>query len=414
VEVHRETLDAQKTPPQFGVTGDWGGLRTRLDEAGVKVTGGLVTEAAWNPAGGERELVRDSSQVALGATADSERLFGLKGGTLQATLTYRFGRDLGQDAGLGVLQQVQEIFGRGRVVRLTQLWYEQTFSDDAVALKLGRATVGEDFANFSCYFQNLSFCGSQPGNLVGDYWFNWPISQWMARLRVNHGDFHGQAGIYEVNPSNLDEDFTIGNLNGADGVLTPFELAWTPKFGPEGMRGSYKIGAWNNTAGGGDVFLDVNGQPLVLTGLAPLQRSARYGAWINIQQQLFGTVKDGNPYTGLAVFLNATQADRATSAVDNQISAGLFWKGIVARSPKDALGIAVARTHVNDRVRRGQQVDPARPDEQTSEYATEVYYSFHPWEGVELRPNFQYVYHPGGREDADAVVVIGLKAGLTL
>ena len=34
--------------------------------------------------------------------------------------------------------------------------------------RMVRLTVGEDFASFSCDFQNLTFCGAQPGNLVLD------------------------------------------------------------------------------------------------------------------------------------------------------------------------------------------------------------------------------------------------------
>ena len=73
--------------------------------------------------------------------------------------------------------------------------------------KVGRLGVGEDFASFACDFQNLTFCGSDPGNLVGNYIFNWPVSQWATRLKVALDDFgYVQIGAYDINPKYLNTD----------------------------------------------------------------------------------------------------------------------------------------------------------------------------------------------------------------
>src|SRR6201999_557520 len=161
----------------------------------------------------------------LGAAANLGTLpAGLDGGTMQFTITDRRGDDLGAAANLGTLQQVQEVFGRGQTLRLTQLWYEQKFDSDTWALKLGRTTVGEDFDSFPCYFMNLSLCGSEPGNLAGSYWYNWPVSQWSGRLRRNDGDRYIEGAVYEVNPRNLENSFSFGHFSGATGVLVPFEV----------------------------------------------------------------------------------------------------------------------------------------------------------------------------------------------
>ena len=57
-------------------------------------------------------------------------------------MTYRRGKDLGAAANLGVLQQVQEVYGRGQTWRLTQFWYQQSFANGHADLKLGRLTQG--------------------------------------------------------------------------------------------------------------------------------------------------------------------------------------------------------------------------------------------------------------------------------
>jgi len=74
----------------------------------------------------------------------------------------------------------------------------------------------------------------------------------------------------------------------------------------------------------------------------------------------------------------------------------------------------VARTHVNGRVADGQRLDPTRPAVLGSEYAAEVYYSIHPAEWLEMRPNVQFVHHPGGYSQVDDVTILGLKAAFTL
>ncbi len=344
---------------------------------------------------------------------DLDKVVGLKGGAFQATVTYRRGRDLGADANLGVLQQVQEVYGRGQTLRLTQFWYEQTLGEK-LELKIGRTNPGEDFAVFSCYFQNLSFCGAQPGNLNGDYWQNWPIGQWGARLRYDVNDhLMLKTAAYEVNPRNLEKDFVIGRFHGATGALIPVEAEWH-RGDNDGRVGAYKVGGWVNTSNGDDVFYDVNRQPIAITGLAPLRRSARYGVYFNLQQQITGTSKDGKSVTGLSVFLNATQADRATSTTDNQVAAGLFYKGLVPWRPGDILGFGVARTNVNGRVAKGEALDPTRPAVQDAEYASEIYYSVHPTRWLELRPNVQFIHNPGGVHDANDVGVLGMKAAITL
>jgi porin len=46
---------------------------------------------------------------------------------------------------------------------------------------------------------------------------------------------------------------------------------------------------------------------------------------------------------------------------------------------------------------------------QSSEYEAEVYYGWTPWPFVTVRPNLQYVVHPGGSSVYENDIVIGLK-----
>jgi porin len=258
--------------------GDWDGARTRLLNSGIDFQFGYTSEVAGNATGGQRRQVAYTDQWTFGTTFDLTKLGVVPGGTIQVTWTDRNGSNLSDDAGLGTLQQVQELFGRGQTLRLTQFWYDQKFVDSVVDWKIGRITFGEDFASFACDFQNLTFCGAQPGNLVGNYIYNWPVSQWASRLRFDLRGFgYFQFGVFDANPNYLSVEQSALPVfySGSTGLLIPAELGWLPKFG--NLQGSYKFGGWYDTSTAPDVLTDINGNAAVLSGQPLLQSRGRYG-----------------------------------------------------------------------------------------------------------------------------------------
>jgi porin len=408
-----DTQQAPTTPATL--TGEWGGLRTKLRDDGIDLTAGYTSEFAANVQGGERHDATETGQFAFGAKIDTDKLFGLRGGTIQATITYRRGKDLDLRAGLDNLQQVQEVYGRGQTWRLTELWYQQQLGG-GFDIKAGRLVQGGDFSSFSCSFENLSFCGAPVGNVAGDYWYNYPVAQWGARLRVKHPDWYAMVGAYENNPNNLDNDFALSH-GGATGVLVPVEFGWTPHLGPQHLPGSYRVGGWYNSSNAPDVLIGSNREPFAISGLDPIQKTGRYGGYILLQQQLTGTFSedaDGPKAThGLSVFLNVTQTDRSTERLDNQIAAGLFYVGPFAARPKDDVGLAFARTAVNSRAAESELLAAPNSEKARAEYDAELYYSINvrPW--LIVRPNIQYVADPGGYDTSTNLVILGVKSAIT-
>ena len=409
--------NADEVSPNQGLLGDWGGERTRLYQRGIDFQLGYTAELAYNAEGGDGHLLRHADQFNIGTTLDLEKLLGWSGSKVQVTITDRNGDNLSTDANLGTLMQVQEIYGRGNVFRWTQFWYEQQLFDDKLDLKLGRMGVGEDFMSFSCYFQNLSFCGSLPGNIVST-WFNWPVSQWATRAKVNFTpQWYAQAGAYQVNPHYLDpsEGIRLNNPSGTIGTLIPVEVGWTPKFGKAGLPGAYRVGVWYDSSNQPDVFLAANGNPLVLSPGVPAQLNGHEtGGYVMLQQQVTAVRDDVS--RGLTLFANFVQADRDTATIDQLITVGVFYAGPFDARWQDDLGFAVGRTHVNNNVAHGEQLQNANElgpvAVQGSEYPFELYYSINATNWITLRPNIQYIYHPGGTSENTNVVVVGLKASI--
>src|SRR5262249_40189789 len=151
-------------------------------------------------------------------------------------------------------------------------------------------------------------------------WYNWPVSQWAARVRVNASDFYAQIGAYTVNPGNLDTGsaMRLNTPGGKIGTLIPFEVGWTPKLGDAGLPGAYRIGFWYDTSNLPDVFTAANGNPLVLSpGVPPRTNGHETGGYLMLQQQV--STHGGDRARGLTVFGNFVQADRDTAVIDQVI-----------------------------------------------------------------------------------------------
>jgi porin len=396
---------------------DWDGIRSALLDKGIDFRLGYVSETATNAKGGEKELWRYTDQWTFATKLDLEKILGLKQAQFKITITDRDGHNLSQDANLQTLQLVQEVYGRGQTWRWTQFFYQQQYLGGMLDWKVGRLTEGEDFAAFSCQFQNLTFCGAPPGNLVGNYWYNWPVSQWATRVKVSIAGFgYVQLGAFEVNPSYLLTRYALdfGSPPGATGVLVPFEIGWLPRFGAD-LDGSYKFGGWYNSSTEPDVVDNTEGQPLAIDGGQPLMRHGAYGAYVNFQQRLTSP-PTAAPKRGLSVFFNATYTDHRTATLDSQLAVGLFYTGPFAALPSDELGFAIGRTHVNDRVANVETlqniVGQGPVGVQNAEWVGELYYNFHPAPWLDVRPNLQYVRHPGGIDANTDDVIVGLKLAI--
>jgi porin len=406
---------AQDASPHQGLLGDWGGQRTALYQAGVDFQLSYFNEFGYNTSGGSTELARYADQSVAGVTLDLDKLWGWKKASFQFTLTDRNGKNLSADADLGTLMQVQQVYGRGSIVRLTELYYEQSLLHGALDLKFGRLPVGDDFFPWSCVFMNLSFCGSLPGNMVST-WYNWPVSQWAGRVKVVLApDWDVKIGIYQINPGFLDNanGLDLGSPAGTIGALVPLELTWSPKLGEAHLPGTYRIGAWYDSSTQPDVFTAANGQPLVLNpGVPPLQHSGESGFYFNVQQQLTRVGNDNS--RGLSAFVNFVQGDRNTATIDQIFSLGLLYTGLFPGRPSDVAGFAVGRTQVNPRVADGQNLQNATGAEapvpvQNAEYPFELFYSFAATRWLTLQPVIQYISRPGGTSANPNATVVGLN-----
>ena len=384
--------------------GEWPSIRSELSDLGIQVSLTAVDEAVLNLSGGERRIAQEAGQLALQTEFDLQKSLGLQGARVLVTLVDRWGRDAATDAGIPALQLLNEVYGRGNIVRLEQFAWDQKWLGGSVETTVGRLAFGDEFFTYPCDFINLTFCPGQAGNLVGNYIYNWPVSQWAAVARVNFGtEGYAKAGVFDSNPDYLSTKpnpaLWPAFPDDSQGVILPAEVAWTPKF--NGLAGSYQIGGWWNNSAAPNAATSIDGEPILVSGLPGVPGHGRYGFSTVLQQQLARDPANPDPKNnGLNVFLLASYADRRTSTTDYQIFGGIVQYGLGPSRPKDGYGIAVGTTHVNPNIANGQilanalGVGPGFV--QRNEYVTEAWYGWQTTPWLNLKLDAQYVVCPGG------------------
>jgi len=420
-----------------GVFGTWGGLRTALSDYGVDFEVSYINESAANVSGGASREAASADQIFLGGSLDLNRLVDVPGAKIIFSITDRNGESLSVKAGLNTLLEVQEIYGEGNYTRLNQLYWEQQLFNDKVLLKFGRLTGTFDFMPFSCDFQNISFCATIPSHGVVTNWIAFPGDTWagVARFNLEH-DWYVQGGVYEVNPDFQEHKyrFAFETPFGGQGTREVAEVGWLPA--SAGSNGGYRLGAWYDNVGGDDLYLNTAGQPLATSGGTPLQRHHQSGFYAMAQQHIWtpaeGTLASSPSASslpaprprpriaetrGVSVFMNFMQADPRITAKQQIVEVGLFWTGPFAARPRDDLGVAIGRTHVNKLIAQGQALyntDVALPSGlapgpiQHNEYPMEIYYGIKVTPAIDLRPNIQIIHAPGGVNERTDVVLFGL------
>ena len=388
---------------------DPSGQRAALEARGVVFDLGYTSEDAHNLSGGTRRTGTHIGQLAMGVHVDLERLQGWTGMQAQVSLSHRDGGNLDTRAGLGRLLQSQEAAGRGTLWRLGSLWVGKRWADDRFGLKVGRMAVGDDFNALDCTAMSLTFCGSQPAMIAGDYWFNGPLSQWaVVADYAPTRQTYLRLGAYQVNPRYADE--RGGGLrlapSGTAGTLTPVEFGWQGRV--NGLPGRYALGGWYSSAPRADAWRDLQGGAWRESGLPAAQRSGAYGGWASLRQQ-FTRGDRSTPEAGLRGQLDLVRTDRRTGTIDATLHAIATYTGVGPRRPADQIGIGVAATEVNPRYAR--RADGADGEAKT-EYTAEAFYVWQAWPGVTLQPVVQYVVHPGGLSAAHDALVVGMKTQL--
>ena len=137
-------------------TGDWLGVRTKLEDKRVEISGGYTAEVWGNTTGGLKTGAVYTGLLDFGATVDLEKLVGWKGASVSTRWLWLSGRDASEDL-VGNFLTISNIAGFN-TLRMGEFWFQQDLfprGDDGLpglSLRVGQMIADSEFVMRTRYF----------------------------------------------------------------------------------------------------------------------------------------------------------------------------------------------------------------------------------------------------------------------
>ncbi|MBI5814277.1 MAG: carbohydrate porin [Nitrospinae bacterium] len=379
------------------LTGDWGGLRSAMEDKGLSFEIVYKGEFARLFTGGvepnSKTMYLDNLDLKF--TLDTEKAGMWEGGALFFHGLANNGDDPSTFVGD---TQVTSNIESNDTTRVYQLWYEQTLYDKQLAILFGLHDFNSEFftSEYAGLFLNSSFgIGPSVSHAVPVSIFN--VSAIGLRIKAELAENFGLlAAVYDGNPGD-----PYQNMNGLDikidepneGLMEVMEL----QYGIGGeesafLPGKYRLGVWWHTGKFEDVrMMDADGNPVV--------HKESSGFYITFDQLVYET-HEGH---GLAIFGQYGVAPKTHSQISDYFGGGLHYMGIFPGRDNDMAGIAVAYAKISDDLAQtSKDVDGVDLTAETTyefTYRAEIF----PW--LFIQPDFQIVVNPGGDTNAKTAQV---------
>ena len=389
------------------LTGDWGGARTKLDDAGISFTSTYIGEALGNLSGGISRTSIYEGRLELTTELDLAKLMGWSGGTLHATAYQIHGRGLTSRT-LDNLLDVSSIEARP-TTRLFTLWLQQQLWSDTSSIRVGQIAADDEFiiSDTAAIFVNATF--GWPGWAAADLPSGgpaYPLATPGARLRFDPAENVTLLGaVFSGNPAGNGgpADPQLRDISGttfsfSGGTLMIGEAQYRINQGEHaaGLPGTYKFGLWYHTGSFADLNLDRSGRSLASPASSgvPLRHRSDYAIYAIADQ----TVWQGADQ-GLNLFLRIAGAPSDRNLISFYVDGGAAFSGLIAGRPDDKLGLAVGYARIGDAARDfDSNVAAFTGSGLVRDYETVLELTYQaqiaPW--WILQPDLQVVFHPGG------------------
>jgi porin len=365
--------------------GDWGGLRTDLEQDGISFDMSYIGDGQRNTNGLYGIATDYAQSIYFLTNVDLGQIDLDPGGIFHFALSERAGHDIGPEK-LGSLFQTTIFYGQGRVVRLSEISFEQSFFNTLLNLKVGFFPMsGNDYKEYIMLpaFADFITSAHHPAAIAldssgVDYS---PTGHWGGRIRFTPSDdLFVLAGVFQVNPDYFEprNAFDV-DFQGDTGVIFPVEVAYQPSLGSD-LPGIYKLGAYYDTSKAPDQ-------------LTPTKLDqGRQGFYVEMQQKIFS--ESANPADGLTIMGYFASNDQNTGPLKQNYHVGLSYRGVFSGRDLDSLSIGWFAADINSRtVEReeitGQSVQSATEGLLELNYAAQLA----PW--LTVTPVAQYVVNPG-------------------
>jgi porin len=375
--------------------------RAKLAESGIRWRAIYTGDLFGNVSGGISRGSTYAGRLELGMQADLSK-FGWAGALFNVSIFAIHGHGI-TTARLGNLLAVSNAEAEP-TVRLFELWLQQELGSFG-SLRIGQLAADSEFigSDTASLFINGTFGwpGITGANLPSGG-PAYPLATPGARLEVNLGaDTKLRAAIFNGDPSVPGAaNPQTANLYGVNFRVNddPFLIAELEHgYSASTLPGKIKLGVWYHTGKFSDQRFDTIGLSLANPGTTGIPASLRssWGPYAVIDQTVLKLPNDRQ----VSAFARASFSPDDRSLVSFYIDAGLKVTNLFAKD--DALGVGFAYAKISDRARgldRDTQVFIA-PGYPLRDYEAvlEVSYQYQIVDGWTIQPDFQYIFHPGGK-----------------
>ncbi|HWU04466.1 MAG TPA: carbohydrate porin [Novosphingobium sp.] len=406
--------------------GDMWGIRRDLSAHGITLTIQETSEVLGNASGGTHKSLDYDGLTQAILQVNSQRAFGYYGGTFNASALQIHGLNLSQ-RNLGSLQTASGIEA-DRATRLWELWYDQKLlPEDRLDIRIGQQSLDQEWmvSTNALMFVNTMFgwpmlpSANMPGGGPA-----YPLSAPGLRLRYRPVNALAiQLGAFSSSP------FTMRNAAaqalGADaqqlnasGINFPFfqhgtllmaELQYTTPAlggmvaagGKPPLAATYRLGVWYDTEQFADMRYGGDGLSLADPASDGSQRLHRgnLGIYGVMDRMVWRSSKD--PNRTLSLFgraMGTPFADRNTISFSANL--GLVLKDPFPYRTADSLGLGMGVARVSPALSgldgdSGYFTGSYTPRRGTETFVEATYQrQVTPW--LQLQPDLQYVFNPGG------------------
>ncbi len=387
------------------LTGDWGGVRTRLEETGISVKIRFMNQIMVNMHGGqETKNGHDTAgSYDFNIYLDMKKLLGIEGATFWIRPKGTWG---GDDSDfdrekIGGLFKTNQDAASEEPIFVDKWHWQQFLFDKKLEIRLGRQEPVKDLFDTSKiighedkYFLNRALVRNAtipPKKGLGVY-VRWDFTD-HAYLSAAALDAHSEDRQTNFNTAFHDEDeFRFFA-----------ELGCKPKLrSAKGeLWGHYRLGTWYDPTrkmrffdrGGGNRAERFDG--------------GDWGFYFGFDQMIWKENDDLKAGQGIAVAARYGHARGEVNEIDGFWAFAAQYEGLIPTRDKDVLGLGVAQGILSREFRRIHD----RADRET---VYEVYYAIKvaPW--LVVSPDFQYIVNTGGGRDDPHTAVAGLRFKMSL
>ena len=378
---------------QDELTGEWGGLRKKLEDSGVKIEGVWIGQGFRNFLGGITTGNTAASTFDLSILLDGEKLVGWKG----AKFFMDFQDHAGPDPSLNLVGDVEKFtkLNWTPFTQMAEFWYEQMLFDDKLRVKIGKVDANTEFSVIDFGLPFLSSSTQVTGTFLVFPTFPDPLPSVNLFFTPNDS-FYASFGAYYANRNDRFLDFSGTPYSAqptAGGTLFIGEtgMKWKQVAGLEG-EGNLRLGFWGHNG----VF------PKVDEG----EKRGTHGFYAIVDQTLWkpeptgakgpSGAKDGKDSKeskekedprGIRMFLEYAQTPGDVSIIDRHIGGGVSWTGPLPGREWDILGVSYQYIHLSN----------AADLPKSYESTLESFYRVQVTPAISVMPDLQFIANPGGQ-----------------